>query len=377
MTDGKSDTETRYACPKCGSEVAKRALLCPNCREPMTGDNVPIPVPVKPKAAAPAAREETPVRMNRRVPLSRAVALEDDDSTDTDGLPPLGRPVGDDGSMLKGVIDRIEGAWSTQGRRSGGQKRMLAAAAFAGVGLILLIRMLFVHTWTLESGGSSSGSSSASSVLAPQGNAAVATTGSGGTGSGLSDPSSVAGGPGSESGGGSQTAEAPAGSASSAPMSPEAKTLIAAAEQLDRLSPFLAPTADSTVPPTNPKGPGAVVPPIPQDRIPDANASPEARQEFSRLIADRDQLAMKVAGYIVAARQKGITGDRVAAVSARLRSKAESLGVKDAAGSTVVPSGTSYWAAPGKPLTDGDVDETIRVLLGPEDGENVIRALHP
>jgi len=120
-----------------------------------------------------------------------------------------------------------------------------------------------------------------------------------------------------------------------------------------------------------------VIPPISPDRIPDANASPEAREEYNRLIADRDQLAMKVAGYIVSARQKGITGDRVGAVSARLRSRAESLGGKDAGGSTVVPSGTSYWAAPGKPLTDGDVDETIRALLGPEDGENVIRALRP
>lgn len=373
MTDGTVDEGTRYACPKCGTEVARKALLCPNCRELLTGDNAPIPVRPKPKAkpATPPTRAAAKGRLGDIAPLG--TDLEEGNV----GVP-LGRPVDEKASLFKNTLDRIEGSWASTGRIQGQRTKIIVAGVFAAIGLILLFRMLVLHPWApLHSLVTSS--PKPASVLSSEGQTA------GGSPSSVRDagsapshssvlPSALApsnGSPGAGNPGAPQPGK---------PVSPEerkrADTILAAADQLERLSQFLVPTAGAAVRPRNPEGPEAVLPPIPKDQAIGPNATPEEKQRFAALMIRREETANQVAHYIVSARQMGITGEQARSAAVRLRQDARSiLGETQGGASSTGSSGSEHWAAPGSPLSQTQLEQIIRVLLGTDDGGKVVRLL--
>jgi len=266
--------------------------------------------------------------------------------------------VDDREGFFRRTLDSLEATW-TSGRRGGKKPRtVILAAVFAGIGLILLARMLIVHSWAPSQ-----------PELPPAEDVSV-----------LSDlasspaPAPQAPGPAASSGAEPIANPAPPRAEQTVPSPPskEVQTLLAAADQIDRLGQFLKPSADVAAPPRNPSGPEEVLPPIPQSKIPGPHSSREAKQEYAILLQLRDEAAMKVAHNLVRGRETEITGERAFTVANRLRAKARALG----AGEEISQPAAPHYAAPGPPLTQQEIEDTIRVLLGTDDGNEVVRLLN-
>jgi hypothetical protein len=362
---GKAEDEIRYGCPKCGVEVARRAMLCPNCREPLTGSSAPVKLPPRPKAApapAPSPKKSAkPAGLSTTFPGADPFEVDEEEPSG----PPLGRAVDDRDGVLKSTLNRIEGLWASKGRSQRNKRTVIAATIFASLGVILLARVLIQRPWVLPLPQTRRG-----------GDVSVLDKGPVRPVGGQTTDGQAVRPPGKPTVGVDSTAEAPApaGAAPSGKEIERGRTLLAGAEQLERLSKYLVLSPESQAPPVDPRTPEDVLPPIPEDEIPGPSASPDAKNRFETLLISRENLAMEIAQSIIRARTEGLTADRALVAAAMVRRRAEALLGGE---SYAPPPSPAYSIPPGaeERYTEGQIEDVIGVLLGSKAAGEVLGIL--
>ncbi len=374
MSDSGVSKDTKLACPKCGTEVGRRALLCPNCREPLTGASAPVEVKPAAQAPSPAApTRQKPAAAARSVPRGVVSKGTSSSVTEEEGEPPLGRALTakEEGTPLTRLLDRVQETVGKQARTESQRKKLKIAGVILGISFLLWMYVLVFRPSGLRAPDRER---EATSVLAAA--RAGDSAGPAAGGSGLATESadgSAASNETAVSTGSDNAATAEAGASGAKLRNPEAaETLITAAEQIERLARFLLTDAAPYAQPANPTSEEDLLPPIPSEIMAGPAASAAEKARYMEYLSRREDLLMDVVNNLAEARGLGISMERALATARLLREEAARLDSPPGEGRDLT-NPSAHWAAPGGPLVEDEIRQVLTTLLSETDANEVIR----
>lgn len=351
MPEKKNSPETPWLCPHCGEQISRVALLCPACREPLTGEGRKGPVQERalppdrqPRIKRPVSGSERSLRaivaQSNQEHVEEEIqeaggdqAAETDPSAEGDFHPDVTR------KRIQETLDQLLHKSLTAPATTPAERRLIIKSWMAiivvALGAVLLIRLVIVRPWAPRA------------AKTPQ---AVALA--------RKDPAAGLGiVPAKTASGTSQTSAAPAAQ--------NAEALEAAADQLQRMARFLASGADSSAPPPNPAHYESLLPPLAPEEIPGPNATREQVDRFEILQYQRQSLGESLAANLQGARTAGLTREQAVAAANQLLREAHALRKKlaDESGAAA-PASPPPSTGDSPPPTEREVRTTVRQLLG-------------
>ena len=400
------------------AEISGRSMICPACREPLTGPGRkgPVELPPEPEISAPPPVQRAggagPASARAKAAASDLPWTAGQDAIESTAPEP-GNPAGAGkwgGAGLPGQLGRLESnsppsppsafpreksspvEWIIQriqqefvspdgGPLSQKQKMKIAAAAIVlSLGVILFFRLIIVRPWSLKGESAPPAESLEKEFILSAGSAQspVASPGSPVGGAAMGSPGGApveAGGVAAKAGGASDKAAGAAEKAGPPSQSDHSATnlsdkkLLAAAEQIERLAAFLASGANPQATPVNPSKREDILPPLNPDDF-------KGRSKVE-VIKSRRLLPDLIMERLLQARGAGLTSERARAAASRLREKVEQRRAK--ANSKGEGAGAGKGAdlpapqAGGAAMSDAEFREAMALLLGNDTTEEVMR----
>ncbi len=347
MAREKGSESQRWECPHCGASVSRTALLCPACREPLTGPGAAAPVAraVERKApAAAAAASAAPLKSpappkDEFEPRDSGAAIEEEESSAG------ARPAGALASLFAETLSEILEALFAPARTP--EAKLRRVKVIAALLSVLIGGPWLIHTLaTLPRAPRAAAPGAQAPVdlaLAAQNVSAIEIARAS-----LPEKTSVP-----------ETAPA------AAPLEEDAMILRLGAGQVMRLSRYLARDSAPGAAPANPPSPEDVLPPLSAEQKAWKEGSAAERERFGRLLMEREEQAIVIGERLILARQQGISAETAERIARELLEDARKLsragGADTAAGTSAMP------AAPG-----ARADRTaLETLLGPEDAARI------
>lgn len=347
MPEKNPSPQTRWLCPHCGEQISRVALLCPACREPLTGKGRKGPVAER---IVPPEKQTAPLRSSPASERSlRAIVAQSNqehvEEEAGDGSVETDPSVGDDfhpdttRKRIQETLDQLLHKSLTAPTTTAAERRMIlkswAAILVVVLGAILLVRLVIVRPWSPKA------PKTPQAVVLAQKDAAA--------GLGIIPASTPL----------------RAAQAGDTPAVQDAEALEAAADQLQRMALFLASKEDPSAPPPNPAHYESLLPPLAPEDMPGPDATREQLDRLELLQYQRQTLGESIAMNLQNARTLGITREQATAAADQLFREAHAIRSKLAeksGGATPTPPPPS--APASSPPSPQEVQTTVRQLLG-------------